>query len=86
MADQLRAEFPSWFLTVQIEEMEHAQMKHYAWCAEEQRGNFNWIGFFDLDEYLYINGCAAAQMPSLPIRSIHTSHTLLLALLYCISQ
>ena len=59
MVEKLKLEFPPSFLTLQVQEMEHAQMKHYAWCAEEQRGRFNWMGFFDLDEFLYINGCAA---------------------------
>jgi hypothetical protein len=60
MKEKLSKEFPASFLTLQIEEDEHAQMKAYAWCAEEQRRNFNWIGFFDLDEFLYVlDGCVA---------------------------
>lgn len=70
MVKQLRSEFPPWFLTVQIEEMEHAQMKHYAWCAEEQRDKYNWIGFFDLDEYLYVNGCVASLTTVVPLNFI----------------
>lgn len=56
MVEQLKLEFPPSFLTLQVEELEHAQMKHYAWCAEEQRDKYNWMGFFDLDEFLYVNG------------------------------
>jgi hypothetical protein len=34
--------------------MENAQLKVYAWCAEEQRERFNWLAFFDMDEFLVI--------------------------------
>ena len=68
MVEKLKSEFQPSFLTLQVEEMEHAQMKHYAWCAEEQRGKYNWMGFFDLDEFLYVNGCADSIMPTTQLR------------------
>lgn len=75
MVEKLKLEFPPSFLTLQVEEMEHAQMKHYAWCAEEQRGRFNWMGFFDMDEFLYINGADLATFmdsyKTYPALSVH---------------
>lgn len=57
----LTAAFPSDFLTVREERMPKAQLKAYAWCAEEHRLSYNWMGFFDLDEYLVLRGDHAAD-------------------------
>jgi hypothetical protein len=54
MIQQLKSEFPDSFLTLRSEAAPRAQMKTYAWCAEEQREHYNWMAFFDLDEYLII--------------------------------
>jgi Glycosyltransferase family 92 len=54
MLAALTDSFPSTFLTVRVERMPKAQLKTYAWCAEQQRMNYNWIAFFDMDEYLVV--------------------------------
>ena len=48
----LRSAFPPSFLTLRQELQPKSQMKVYAWCAEQQRRHYNWIAFFDLDEFL----------------------------------
>jgi hypothetical protein len=56
---QLGNEFPADFLTIRHETLPRAQLPVYAWCAEEQRGHFNWLAFFDVDEFLAVrSGCA----------------------------
>jgi hypothetical protein len=52
---QLASEFPASFLTLRTELAKHAQLKSYAWCAEEHRVKYNWMGFFDLDEFLVLH-------------------------------
>ena len=51
---QLRGEFSRHYLTISEVSQPHAQLPVYAQCIEEQRAHFNWIAFFDLDEYLVI--------------------------------
>ena len=60
MIEQLDSEFDSSFLTLRSELMPHAQMKAYAWCAEEQRAHYNWLIFADLDEFLAVQTRCAA--------------------------
>lgn len=65
---RLRAAFPGAWLTVRVELQQYGQLKSFAWCIEEQRANFNWLAFFDLDEYLLIRrapGAAADARPDL---------------------
>lgn len=64
--EQLEKDFPETFLTMRVDEAERTQMKTYAWCVEEQRTHFNWIAFFDIDEFLVIrdDACAPASPPS----------------------
>lgn len=54
--------FPSSFLTVRKETTPRAQLKAYAWCAEEHRLSYNWMAFFDVDEYLVLRGEVAADV------------------------
>ena len=51
---QLRGKFSPVYLTVAKEFQHRAQLSVYAQCIEEQRANFNWIAFLDLDEYLVL--------------------------------
>lgn len=53
--------FSSDFLTVREEKTPKAQLKAYAWCAEEHREDYNWMAFFDMDEYLVLRGEHAAD-------------------------
>jgi hypothetical protein len=57
----LTTTFPSEFLTIIEERRPKAQLKAYAWCAEEQRMHYNWIAFFDMDEFLVLRGNDAAD-------------------------
>lgn len=53
--------FPRSFLSLYSEQEPRGQLKAYAWCAEDQRASYNWIAFFDLDEFLVVRDrCAAA--------------------------
>lgn len=59
---ELSQVFPAEFLTLRTDTYEHAQLKTYAWCAEEHRHRFNWMAFLDMDEFLVLqDGCAAAE-------------------------
>ena len=53
--------FPADFLTIREERMPKAQLKAYAWCAEEYRLQYNWMAFFDMDEYLVLRGEHAGE-------------------------
>jgi Glycosyl transferase family 2 len=46
--------FPRSFLSLYSEREPQGQLKVYAWCAEEQRASYNWVAFFDLDEFLVL--------------------------------
>lgn len=59
--------FPRSFLSHYSEQRPHGQLKVYAWCAEEQRASYNWIAFFDLDEFLVVRDRRAAA-PSCSFR------------------
>jgi hypothetical protein len=62
----LASDFPSSFLTLRRDATPKAQLKTYAWCAEEQRAAFNWMAFFDMDEYLVVRqGKGGTRAPSL---------------------
>ena len=62
----LAAEFPASFLSLRRERTQKAQLKAYAWCAEEQRAAFNWIAFFDHDEFLVLRaGPRGTRAPDL---------------------
>ena len=54
ITETLASESSASFLSVRRELAPKAQLKAYAWCAEEQRHRFNWIAFFDLDEFLVL--------------------------------
>ena len=60
---QLGSEFAKSFLTLRAEPQKRAQLPVYAWCAEEQRHRFNWIAYFDVDEFLVLrdSGCGAPR-------------------------
>jgi hypothetical protein len=71
----LRAEvqrlFPLSFLTVKNEFEPRGQLKVYAWCAEEHRVSFNWIAFFDVDEYLVIRDeCAPLTFQNMSLGNL----------------
>ena len=58
---QLRPHFSPRFVTFSEDDTPRAQLKAYAACMEERRAGFNWIAFFDLDEYLVLRErCARA--------------------------
>lgn len=57
----LKNAFPSDFLTFRTEQTPKAQLKAYAWCASEHREDFNWMAFFDVDEYLLLRDAHAAD-------------------------
>lgn len=60
LLEGLAGMFSSTFLTLRTDTYEHAQLKTYAWCAEEHRHSFNWMAFLDMDEFLIVHsGCAA---------------------------
>ena len=63
---QLRREFPARYLTLRSDTVPHAQMRTYAWCAEERRTFHNWMAFFDLDEFLVLDSrCAFTSLCAL---------------------
>jgi Glycosyl transferase family 2 len=62
----LTARFPASFLTLRSDTHAKAQLKAYAWCAETQREKYNWLAFFDVDEYLVFRGSAAPADPASP--------------------
>jgi hypothetical protein len=72
MHGRLRKLFPDYFLTIRNELEPRAQLKTYAWCAEELRAMYNWIAFVDIDEYLVLRkmcgsmACAVAELSSMP--------------------
>jgi hypothetical protein len=45
------------FLHLETEAQPYAQIKVYDKCIREQRQNYNWIAFFDLDEFLVVREC-----------------------------
>jgi hypothetical protein len=47
------------FLQLASEPKPYAQIQVYETCIREQRLNFNWIAFFDMDEFLVVRECAA---------------------------
>jgi hypothetical protein len=47
------------FLKLASEPKPHAQTPVYGKCIREQWLNFNWIAFFDMDEFLVVRECAA---------------------------
>jgi hypothetical protein len=51
------------FLQLETVAEPHAQRKVYEKCIREQRLHYNWIAFFDLDEFLVVRECVF--MPSL---------------------
>jgi hypothetical protein len=57
--------FPKSFLTLRTERMPKAQLKVYAWCAEEHRWDFNWMAFLDMDEFLIIREQVDDDQPNL---------------------
>lgn len=51
----------SGFLTLSREQRPFSQMPVYRRCLEHHRGAFNWMAFFDLDEFLLVREpCATA--------------------------
>jgi hypothetical protein len=61
MSASLSAAFPQSFLTLRSDTYERAQLKVYSWCAETLRESYNWLAFFDLDEYLVMRGDDASE-------------------------
>jgi hypothetical protein len=45
------------FLQLESEPKPYAQIKAYRKCIQEQRQNYNWIAFFDMDEFLVVREC-----------------------------
>jgi Glycosyltransferase family 92 len=61
MLKQLAHDFDPSFVTLRSETFRRAQLPVYAWCAEEHRHRFNWMAFFDIDEFFAIRtGCASS--------------------------
>lgn len=54
MLAALSHEFPASFLTLSSDPRPKAQLPVFAKCIEEERSNFNWMGFFDVDEFLVV--------------------------------
>ena len=54
--ERLAAAFPSSFLSLHSEMEARAQLKVYAWCAEEHRASYNWMAFIDVDEFIVLRG------------------------------
>lgn len=54
--EQLAAAFPSSFLSLHSQMEPRAQLKVYAWCAEEHRASYNWMAFIDVDEFIVLRG------------------------------
>lgn len=54
--ERLAAAFPSSFLSLHSEMEPRAQLKVYAWCAEEHRASYNWLAFLDVDEFIVLRG------------------------------
>jgi hypothetical protein len=66
--EQLAAAFPSSFLSLNSEMEPRAQLKVYAWCAEEHRVSYNWIAFLDVDEYIVLRGrCACSAQANVRV-------------------
>lgn len=59
----LTGAFPSTFLTFREEKTPKAQLKAYSWCAETHRESYNWMAFFDVDEYLVVRNEEHAANP-----------------------
>ena len=55
--EQIRDFINSGFVTYRTNDQEHAQLEIYSWCIRTQRNRFNWIAFFDADEFLVIRRC-----------------------------
>jgi hypothetical protein len=45
------------FLKLLLEPEPHAQIKVYDRCIRDLRSKYNWIAFFDLDEFLVVREC-----------------------------
>ena len=49
------------FVTYHWDGYPYGQRRAYKWCFEQHRADYNWMAFFDVDEYLVIREkCAAA--------------------------
>lgn len=70
---QLRDFIDSGFLTHAVEPAAKAQMKVFYDCARANAQAYNWLAFFDVDEFLILRRCATAAF-SLLVR-IHKNST-----------
>ena len=48
------------FVTFTIDPSPHAQLQVYQHCIKTHRDKHNWMGFFDLDEFLVLRDPCAA--------------------------
>ena len=64
LQQHISSSFDSTFVTLRSEQRAKAQLKVYAWCAETQRQHFNYIAFFDLDEYLVLRESSSTAASS----------------------
>ena len=44
----------SGFVTYRVDNKPFNQMEAYLWCYEKYRHKFNWLAFFDADEFLVL--------------------------------
>jgi hypothetical protein len=45
------------FVQLETEPEPHAQIKVYRKCLREHGSAYNWMAFFDLDEFLFVREC-----------------------------
>lgn len=55
---QLERDFPRTFLTLRFHPRPAAQMRVFSWCVSALRGEYNWLAFVDVDEYIMLRPAA----------------------------
>lgn len=57
------------FLKLDSNQDPHAPLAFYETCVSEQKLNYNWMAFLDLDEFLVVRGCVPI-LTTFPLRRL----------------
>lgn len=73
---QLRDFVDSGFLTHGVETADKAQMKVFYDCALQNAQDYNWLAFFDVDEFLILRRCSTSSAATCAVRPVLLLHGL----------
>jgi hypothetical protein len=60
------------FLQLESDAKPYAQIRVYNKCIREQRLHYNWIAFFDIDEFLVVRECVFVPLYCRNVSSVRT--------------